>query len=69
MVNVLCALVHFILVSLSSFLLNASTELEFRDILGGDEFDFRYDCGISKPVSRISFFDREKIVNAFSLHY
>lgn len=46
--------------------MNESTEPEFRDILGGDDFDFRYDCGISQPVSRISFFDR---VNAFALHY
>ena len=41
---------------------------EFKDLLGSDEYDFRYDCGVTKPCHRIPYSDKEKFVEAISLH-
>ena len=32
---------------------------EFKDLLGSDEYDFRYDCGVTKPCHRIPYSDKE----------
>ena len=42
---------------------------ELRDILDREEYDFRYECGVSKPVTAIELDDRHDIVNAFAMHY
>ena len=50
-------------------LLDTSTEEEFHELLGTEDYNFRYDCGISQPIAHMKFFDCEKIVNAFALHF
>lgn len=50
-------------------LLNSVTEEEFHDLLGREEYDFRYDCGISQPASKIKYCDRAEVISTFSLHY
>ena len=33
------------------------------------DYEFRYDCGVSKPVCRIKYSEKQKIVEAMCLHY
>ncbi len=48
----------------------ATTDVEsLRELLSSSEYDFRYDIGISQPVSGIRFFDKEKIVSLMAKHY
>ena len=44
-------------------------EGEFHGLLSSEEFDFRYICGVSKPVVRIPFSEKEKVISAMCLHY
>ncbi len=46
-----------------------STTEGLRDLLDSDEFDFRYDCGITQPSSRLEIKDRDRIVTSFVMHY
>ena len=34
-----------------------------------NEYDFRFSCGVSKPITWIPFSDKQKVVNAMCLHY
>ena len=43
--------------------------MEFRELLGTDEYDFRYECGVSQPVTSINLSDRNKLVSAIAMHY
>ena len=38
-------------------------------MLGSDEYDFRYDLGITKAAHEVRIVDREKIVTSMALHY
>ena len=38
-------------------------------MIASDDYEFRFSCGVSKPISRLQFSDKEKIVNAMCLHY
>ncbi len=42
---------------------------EFADLIGSEEYEFRFHCGITKTSARIQFADRDKVVSAMSLHY
>ena len=44
-------------------------EEEFREMLLSDEFDFRYHCGLSQPVTAFKLCDKERIVQLFSKHF
>ena len=37
--------------------------------MGNEEYDFRFSCGVNKPLSRLHFSEKEKVVNAMCLHY
>ena len=50
-------------------LASATNEDEFKHLMSSEEFDFRYTCGINKPISRIKFSDKQKCVNAMCLHF
>ena len=45
-----------------------TNEGEFKDLLGSDEYEFRYACGLTKPSMRIPFSDKDKVVTDISLH-
>lgn len=64
-------LAHKLLKLLFMFLQLASTtnEKEFKHLLGSEEFDFCYTCGINKPITPIMFSDKQNYVNAMCLHY
>ena len=38
-------------------------------LVTSEEYDFRYSSGVTKPVSRIRFSDKQEIVNALCLHF
>ena len=40
-----------------------------QELLGSDEYDFRYDLGIGQPVNTIRLEDREKIISSIANHY
>ena len=42
---------------------------DFRGLLDSQEFDFRFQCGISKPAVSVTLEERQRIVDAFCLHY
>lgn len=60
----------FIRPSLAKYtqLASVNSEEQFRSLLSSEEYEFRYDCGISKPSGRIPFSDKVKVVEAMSLH-
>ena len=43
--------------------------MEFHELLNTDDYDFRYKCGVSQPVTSIKCSSREKIVSAIAMHY
>lgn len=42
---------------------------ELRSILGKDEYDFRFDCGYTKPTNQIEISDRDDFVKSIWLHF
>lgn len=50
-------------------LASTSNEDEFKRLMSSDEFDFRNTCGITKPISRIKFSDKQSCVNAMCSHF
>ena len=48
---------------------DASLVSQLQELLNTEEFDFRYDLGISKPVHEIRLDDRETLVSSMALHY
>lgn len=42
---------------------------EFQALLGSEDYEFRYACGVTKPCIRIPYSDKEKIIEAIGLHY
>lgn len=48
---------------------NATSVAQLQVLLGTEEFDFRFDLGISKPVHKIELTDRDTFVSAMALHY
>lgn len=48
---------------------NATSVAQLQELLETEEFDFRFDLGISKPVHEIQLTDREMFVSAMALHY
>lgn len=37
--------------------------------MDSQEFDFRFQCGVGEPAASITLDDRQRIVDAFCLHY
>ena len=48
---------------------NATSAAQLQELLEKEEFDFRFDLGISKPAHNIRLTDREMLVSAMALHY
>ena len=46
--------------------MNADDIKELRNLLDSEEYDFRHECGVSKPVEMSDCHDT---VNAFAMHY
>ena len=44
-------------------------ESQLQQLLGSDEYDFRYDLGITKAAHEVRIVDREKIVTSMALRY
>ena len=42
---------------------------DFRAVISTEEYDFRFSCGVTKPVLRLQFSDKTKIIEAVCLHY
>ena len=42
---------------------------EFRALLDSQEYDFRFQCGICEPAASVTLEDKQRIVEAFCLHY
>ena len=42
---------------------------EFRALLDNQEYDFRFQCGICEPAASVTLEDKQRIVEAFCLHY
>ena len=42
---------------------------ELRALLDSQEFDFRFQCGVSEPAASLTLEDKERLVDAFCLHY
>ena len=40
----------------------------FKKMIASDEYEFRFSCGVNKPITRIQFSEKEKIINAMCLH-
>ena len=40
---------------------------EFKDLFGSNKYDFHYDCGVTKPCTRIQYSDKEKVAEAINL--
>ena len=45
------------------------SDLELRELLNSEDFNFRFDCGFSKPSSTIMINEKETIISELSLHY
>ena len=43
--------------------------MEFHELLNTEEYNFRYECGVSQPVTSIESSSHEKIVGAIAMHY
>ena len=41
----------------------------FKELIASSEYDFRFSCGVNKPVCRLQYSDKEKIIDAMRLHY
>ena len=50
-------------------LAETTTIEQFRRLLNSNSYDFRFECGISKPVVSIEEVDKEKIITAMALHF
>ena len=44
-------------------------EATFRELMTSTEYEFRNGCGVTKPVCRIKYSEKQKIVEAMCLHY
>lgn len=49
-------------------LLNAPDEESFVQLLDSDEYDVRFECGISQPIATIRLAHRDEIINGLALH-
>lgn len=47
----------------------ANSSQRIRELLEEEEFDFRFDCGYTKPTCQIELSDREEIIKCLWLHY
>ena len=34
----------------------------FKELIASSEYDFRFSCGVNKPVCRLQYYDKEKII-------
>lgn len=48
---------------------DASSVSQLQELLNTEEFDFRYDLGISKPSHEVRLDDRETLVSSMALHF
>ena len=42
---------------------------EFRALLDSQEYNFRFQCGICEPAASVTLEEKQRIVDAFCLHY
>jgi len=47
----------------------AKTTEELSGIVGTDEYDFRFDCGYTKPTCQLKIADRDQMVKCIWLHF
>ena len=47
---------------------NASNEVSFFRLLDSDDYDFRFECGISQPITTIKLTDRDEIITT-EIHF
>lgn len=47
---------------------NAPDEASFIQLVDSDEYDFRFECGISQPITTIRLSHRDEIINGLALH-
>ena len=40
-----------------------------KELLSKDEYDYRYDIGISQPLKNIRFTDKERLVSLMTMHF
>ena len=45
------------------------TDIELRQLLDSEEYQFRFDCSFSKPSSAIAITEKEAIISELSLHF
>ena len=43
--------------------------MEFHELLNTEEYNIRYECGVSQPVTSIESSSHEKIVGTIAMHY
>ena len=41
----------------------------FKKLIASPDYDFRYGRGVNKPISRLQFSDKKKIIEGMCLHY
>ena len=49
-------------------MLLAADEASFIEVLDSDDYDVRFECGISQPISTIRLTHRDEIINGLALH-
>ena len=49
--------------------MNASTTAELQSLLQENDYDFRFNCGYSKPTPRIDISEKEELIRVVWLHY
>lgn len=47
----------------------AKTDDDFQDLIGSDEYDFRFSCGVTQPSVKLKLKDRDKIISSLCLHF
>jgi hypothetical protein len=47
---------------------SCKSDQEFQDVIGSEEYTFRFSCGVNQPSVTLKLNDREKIVSAVCLH-
>ena len=49
--------------------MDASTTAELQSLLQENDYDFRFNCGYSKPTPRIDISEKEELIRVVWLHY
>lgn len=49
-----------------SQLFETSDDASFKELIGSSDYDFRFECGITKPAYRL---EKQKTIDAMCLHF